>query len=400
MAGSLLLRTVIAVAIAVTAQPLADATASTSGRGAEAIVQFDASTATAERRAAVRAAGGVVVRDLHVIDALGVRLPPGGSQRLSRMAGVRAVTPNAAMRPDVASHGNRWGAWSPADLSTAYVHSTRADKVWTDRHAPATGGGVAVAVIDTGIAGELPDFRTSADDPNSRVIASVVTNPDATTPSDRYGHGTHVAGLVAGNGRALSASDPSFNRYIGTAPAGEPRLDQGVRRPRQRVPHRRHRGPAVRRGSRSRLRDPRREPVPGVVARAALRDRSAQRRGGGGLGARRRRGGRGRQPRLRTGRRLVLAGQRPLRDHGRRGRRPGHEDHRRRQPHAMVESRHHPGRVREARHRRSGRAHRRAAGPGAATSPRCARAAWSTNATSGSAAPRWRPRSWPASPPT
>ena len=65
------------------------------------IVQFDAGTATAERRAAVRAAGGVVVRDLHVIDALGARLPVGGSQRLSRMADVRAVTPNAAMRPDV-----------------------------------------------------------------------------------------------------------------------------------------------------------------------------------------------------------------------------------------------------------------------------------------------------------
>ena len=221
MAGSLLLRTAIAVAIAVTAlnaQPLADATASTGGRSAEAVVQFDAGTATAERRAAVRAAGGVVIRDLHVIDALGVRLPVGGSQRLSRTAGVRAVTPNAAMRPDVSARGNRWGAWSPADLSTAYVHSTRADQVWTDRDAPATGGGVAVAVIDTGIAGELPDFRTSADDPSSRVIASVVTNPDATTPSDQYGHGTHVAGLIAGNGRALSASDPSFNRYIGAAP--------------------------------------------------------------------------------------------------------------------------------------------------------------------------------------
>ena len=145
------------------------------------------------------------------------------------MAGVRAVTPNAAMRPDVASRGNRWGAWSPADLSTAYVHSTRADKVWTDRHAPATGGGVAVAVIDTGIAGELPDFRTSADDPTSRVIASVVTNPDATTPSDRYGHGTHVAGLIAGNGRALSASDPLVQPVHRHRSRGEPRLDQGVR---------------------------------------------------------------------------------------------------------------------------------------------------------------------------
>ena len=177
----------------------------------------------------MRAAGGVVVRDLHVIDALGVRLPPGGSQRLSRMAGVRAVTPNAAMRPDVASHGNRWGAWSPADLSTAYVHSTRADKVWTDRHAPATGGGVAVAVIDTGIAGELPDFRTSADDPSSRVIASVVTNPDATTPT-RSLRARHARRRTGSRQRPRAVGVGSLVQPVHRhRSAGEPRLDQGVR---------------------------------------------------------------------------------------------------------------------------------------------------------------------------
>ena len=165
----------------------------------------------------MRAEGGVVVRDLHVIDALGVRLPVDG-RRLARMREVRAVTPNAAMRPTAQTTGGRWADWNPSELATAYVHSTRAEKVWTDRQTPATGAGVAVAVIDTGIAGHLSDFRVSSDDPTSRVIASVVTNPDATTATDHYGHGTHVAGLVAGNGRALAPSDPQFNRYIGTAP--------------------------------------------------------------------------------------------------------------------------------------------------------------------------------------
>ncbi len=220
MAGSFIVRTAVAAAAiaALYGQSPADAATSSAARAAQAIVQFQEATTATERRAAVRAEGGVVVRDLHVIDALDVRLPVDGARRLARMPEVRAVTPNAAMRPTARATGGRWADWNPSELATAYVHSTRAEKLWTDRQTPATGAGVAVAVIDTGIAGHLSDFRVSSDDPTSRVIASVVTNPDATTATDRYGHGTHVAGLVAGNGRALAPSDPQFNRYIGTAP--------------------------------------------------------------------------------------------------------------------------------------------------------------------------------------
>src|SRR4051794_15964756 len=130
-------------------------------RSTEAIVQFDAGVRPAQQRATVRAAGGAVVRDLHVIRALGVRLAPGGAARLRRSAGVRAVTPNASMRPD--ANAPR----APVDsksLSTDFIQSTRADKAWLDPRNGSTGQGVAVGVIDTGIAGELPDFRTSATD--------------------------------------------------------------------------------------------------------------------------------------------------------------------------------------------------------------------------------------------
>ena len=75
-----------------------------------------------------------------------------------------------------------------------FLKSIRADAAW----ARATGRGVGVAVIDTGIAGDLPDFQTPRH--GSRVIASAVTNPCARDANDQYGHGTHVAGLIAGNG--------------------------------------------------------------------------------------------------------------------------------------------------------------------------------------------------------
>jgi serine protease AprX len=184
-------------------------------RSSDWIVQFEAGVPATQQRALVRAAGGEVTRDLHLIRGLGVRLPGGARARLADATGVRAVTPNAATAP---AGGSRWETFDSASLETSFVQSTRADKVWTQPTSPATGAGVAVAVVDTGIAGDLPEFRASVDDPTSRVVASVVTHPDATTATDLYGHGTHVAGLVAGSGRALDPTDLLYERYSGTAP--------------------------------------------------------------------------------------------------------------------------------------------------------------------------------------
>ena len=71
-----------------------------------------------------------------------------------------------------------------------------------------TGAGIGVAVIDSGIA-------PSADFSNRIVGFFDFTNgAKSTAPSDGYGHGTHVAGLIAGSGSLAGSTD---YRGVGTS---------------------------------------------------------------------------------------------------------------------------------------------------------------------------------------
>ena len=176
------------------------------GKPVEAIVQFKTGVEPSAQRQLVRAAGGRVTGDLHVINGLAARMSASEANRLAATDGVRAVSMNAAAKPQ---------SIDTSQLMTSYNASIGSDKVWDD---PATGKGIGVAVIDTGIAGNLADFKVSQSNGASRVIASAVTNPYATTATDTYGHGTHVAGIIAGNGNNRSSSDSLRGDYIGVAP--------------------------------------------------------------------------------------------------------------------------------------------------------------------------------------
>ncbi len=203
---------------------------------AEYIIQMDEGTSPAAGKRLVRTLGGRVTSPtLRVINGFGASLEPGAAKRLARRHGVKAVSPNRAMAHSAADTSGGYTCPVTDATTTAakaapsggldyevpilnavsridqpFLRSIRADAAWTR----ATGRGVAVAVIDTGIAGDLPDFQIPRG--GSRVIASAVTNPCARDANDHYGHGTHVAGLIAGN--SLIYNNWAHGKYMGVAP--------------------------------------------------------------------------------------------------------------------------------------------------------------------------------------
>jgi serine protease AprX len=75
------------------------------------------------------------------------------------------------------------------------------------------GAGVGVAIIDSGIYLH-PDLN---EDGASRVVYSESFVPNDPSTNDGYGHGTHVAGIVAGNA-AMSVGSTAKRTFRGIAP--------------------------------------------------------------------------------------------------------------------------------------------------------------------------------------
>jgi serine protease AprX len=93
---------------------------------------------------------------------------------------------------------------SSADVT---AESIGADQVWAGQGAlrPLTGAGVVVAVIDTGVDTRHPALKDRV------VFTKDFTGGDG---QDRFGHGTHVAGLIAGAPGRTAAT----REYSGIAP--------------------------------------------------------------------------------------------------------------------------------------------------------------------------------------
>ena len=172
--------------------------------------------------AAVERLGGVVEERLEIVDGLTATVPASALPALAAVPGVRSVTPDSELQ----SLGILWGDDTTGQglLSTLLFGSWRADgdknsawsierqtgaqAVWdmadpNRRGARLTGDGVGVALIDTGVA-PVAGLNGSGQVINGPDLSFDSQSPAAVSV-DGFGHGTHMAGLIAGHDVPLTS---------------------------------------------------------------------------------------------------------------------------------------------------------------------------------------------------
>jgi len=203
-----------------------------SGSGSVTVIVREHAGAGQGPERQVAALGGRVTRQLRIIDGFAGTLPAAAVERLRRAGGVRAVTVDAHLQPlddeegwDDEQDGDEHAASfdAAADLGSLanVTKMIGAQDLWDDG---VTGRGVDVALVDTGV---VPVTGLQGAD-------KVVDGPDLSFESqaptlghlDTNGHGTHMAGIIAGRDTADDDDDDDSDddegggtaRFKGVAP--------------------------------------------------------------------------------------------------------------------------------------------------------------------------------------
>ena len=158
--------------------------------------------------------GGRVVRQLPIIGGFTARVPVGVAAALRTDERVLAVSEDAAVRLS----GGFDGFAPKQDLGSMYwvgQEVTGAGEYWNDGF---RGQGVDVALIDSGVA--PVDGLTAAGKVLHGPDLSFESQHDAFRNIDTFGHGTHMAGIIAGRDTATPrpVQKGVENHFVGMAP--------------------------------------------------------------------------------------------------------------------------------------------------------------------------------------
>jgi serine protease AprX len=159
------------------------------------LIVKETAPASDEAEHLVRGLGGAITHQLPIVSGFSALLPAEALPELAGSPAVGLVWGDAEIRMTSGSTTG-YDSWSP---NTAWRQSIRLPQV----EGSYTGAGVTVAILDTGVS-QAPDL-------GARVLARVDLTPEQ-DGFDRYGHGTHMAGIIAGNGSA------SAGEWKGVAP--------------------------------------------------------------------------------------------------------------------------------------------------------------------------------------
>jgi serine protease AprX len=148
--------------------------------------------------AKVAAEGGTLQQNLPLINSAAFTVRGSSLAALAKDSNVTYISPDRTV-------------WATAIVTDLYDQAVLAPYAWSKN---LTGSGIGVAVIDSGITAGR-DF-TLANGTGSRIVYNQNFAGGPNTASDLYGHGTHVAGILAGNG--MNSRGANFRkRFIGIA---------------------------------------------------------------------------------------------------------------------------------------------------------------------------------------
>jgi serine protease AprX len=160
--------------------------------------------------AAVRSLGGDPGKPLDILSGFRAKVPADRLDALREVTGVESVVMNVDIPFDAAFYEHD-------KVSSSLYHIAKnigVDELWKDGY---TGAGIDVAVIDSGVA-DLPEF-------GDRLVRgpNLSFDADASQHADGFGHGTNMAGIIAGRDPALSLDpaelrDGAKRHFVGVAP--------------------------------------------------------------------------------------------------------------------------------------------------------------------------------------